>query len=117
MADTEIEIVEYENNAGKNAFRDWLADLETRAFARVTSAIARMRLGNFGDVKPVGGGVSERRIDYGRGYRIYFGRDGKKLVVLLGGGSKSRQNKDIQAAQKAWLEYKKTKKEKKDGTD
>ena len=80
---------------------------------KIFSAIARMKLGNFGDVKPVGEGVSERRIDHGPGYRIYFGKDGKKLVILLGGGTKSRQNKDIKSAQEAWSEYKKNKRRKK----
>jgi len=64
----------------------------------------------------VGGGVSERRIDYGPGYRVYFGKDGPKLVILLAGGTKSKQNKDISDAQAAWQEYKRRKKEAGDGT-
>jgi len=71
-----------------------------------------MKLGNFGDVKPVGGGVSERRIDHGPGYRIYFGRDGAKLVILLGGGTKKRQQQDIQSAHQAWTGYKRRKRRK-----
>jgi putative addiction module killer protein len=116
MSETEIEVVEYENNAGKNVFAQWMAKLDIKAFAKVVAAIARMRLGNFGDVKPVGGGVSERRIDYGPGYRVYFGKDGPKLVILLGGGTKSRQDKDISDAQAAWQDYKQRKKETDHGT-
>lgn len=113
-----IEIVEYEDDSGRNAFARWLTKLDTTAFVKVTAAIARMQNGNFGDVKPVGSGVSERRIAYGPGYRIYFGRDGEALVILLGGGSKSRQSNDIKAAQEAWAEYKATKRRnKQDGTD
>lgn len=71
--------------------------------------MTRMRLGNFGDSKPVGGGVSERRIDWGPGLRLYYGRDGDRLVILLGGGSKRRQQRDIEAARAAWGEYKRNK--------
>lgn len=93
-----------------------MAKLDIRAFAKVSAAIARIRTGNFGDVKAVGGGVSERRIDFGPGYRVYFGKDGPKLVILLGGGTKSRQSNDIHDAQTAWQEYKRRKKEASDGT-
>ncbi len=68
-----------------------------------------MELGNFGDCKTVGGGVSELRIDFGPGYRIYFGRDGIDLVVLLGGGTKERQARDIETARSYWEEYKQEK--------
>ena len=112
MPENQIEVVEYEDDAGKNAFALWLVKLDTKAFAKVTAAVVRMRLGNFGDTKPVGTGVSERRIDFGPGYRIYFGRDGQKLVILLGGGTKSRQQSDINSAKAAWAEYKKNKRRK-----
>jgi len=65
-----------------------------------------MRQGNLGDHKSVGQGVAERRINFGPGYRIYFGRDGDRLIVFVGGGTKSRQNRDIKNAQKMWAEYK-----------
>ncbi|MXX87799.1 MAG: type II toxin-antitoxin system RelE/ParE family toxin [Boseongicola sp. SB0677_bin_26] len=77
---------------------------------KVTTAIARIGSGNLGDVKPVGHGVSERRITFGPGYRLYFGQDGQKLVVLLTGGVKKRQSKDIEQAQECWADYKKRKK-------
>ena len=70
-----------------------------------------MEHGNFSKAKGVGAGVSEYKIDFGPGYRIYFGRDGDTLVILLGGGTKKRQNKDIQSAQVCWADYKQRKKE------
>jgi putative addiction module killer protein len=65
-----------------------------------------MEQGNFSNTKGVGAGVYESRIDFGPGYRVYFGKDGDVVVVLLGGGTKKRQNKDILAAQECWKEYK-----------
>jgi putative addiction module killer protein len=72
----------------------------------VTVAVTRMAGGNFGDHKVVGAGVLEHRIDFGPGYRIYFGRDGDALVILLAGGTKKRQQQDIAAAQELWQDYK-----------
>lgn len=68
-----------------------------------------MEAGNLSDVRSVGSGVSERRIHTGAGYRIYFGRDGDTLIVLLGGGTKERQQKDIKDARALWREYKRRK--------
>ncbi|QEG36808.1 type II toxin-antitoxin system RelE/ParE family toxin [Bythopirellula goksoeyrii] len=110
MAKSEIQVIEYIDEAEKNPFADWLAKLTDKAHAKVVSAIYLMKAGNFGDVKPVGGGVSERRIHWGPGLRIYFARDGSKLILLLGGGTKSRQTKDINNAKAAWAEYKSRKK-------
>lgn len=70
-----------------------------------------MRLGNLASVKSVGDGVSESRIDWGPGYRIYFGREGDELVVLLAGGTKRRQDKDISAAKARWQDYRNRRKE------
>jgi putative addiction module killer protein len=82
-----------------NVFADWFAGLRDReARARVTVRIRRLSLGNPGDVKPVGGGVSEMRIDYGPGYRVYFIRRGDTVVVLLCGGDKRSQDRDITRA-------------------
>jgi len=72
----------------------------------VRTAIARIEAGNLGDVKPVGEGVSERRIDFGPGYRMYFGKDGERFVLLLVGGTKKRQQRDITQAQAYWQDYK-----------
>ena len=81
------------------AYSRWFAGLrDERARARVLVRIRRLSLGNFGDAKPVGGGLSELRVDYGPGYRIYFARRGGALVLLLTGGDKSRQRADIAKA-------------------
>jgi putative addiction module killer protein len=69
-------------------------------------ALARLQQGNVSNVKGVGGGVLELRIDYGSGYHVYFGKDGEHLVILLGGGTKKRQSRDIQTAQDLWTTYK-----------
>jgi putative addiction module killer protein len=77
-----------------------------RAAAKVRSALAQLEAGNTSEVKPVGGGVSERRIHWGKGLRIYFGQDGATLIILLGGGTKASQNGDIERAAKCWTDYK-----------
>ena len=74
-------------------------------------AIERLALGHTSAIKPVGEGVSEYRIDFGLGYRIYFGREGDQLVILIGGGTKKRQQSDIAAAKAVWKRYKQRKKE------
>jgi putative addiction module killer protein len=80
-------------------FVRWLDGLrDVRARARVLVRIERVVTGNFGDSKPVGRGVSELRIDYGPGYRVYFARQGQWIVILLAGGDKSTQARDIKAA-------------------
>ena len=80
-------------------FAGWFRDLaDRRAKARIQVRIDRLSLGNPGDVKPVGGGVSELRIDYGPGYRVYFVRRGAALIMLLAGGDKRTQARDIKAA-------------------
>jgi len=73
---------------------------------KVRTALARIETGNLGDVKPVGEGVSERRITYGQRYRVYFGQDGDQLVILLCGGTKRRQAQDIKKAKAHWDDYK-----------
>lgn len=79
----------------------WFDNLpDRRAKARIDIRIRRMSLGNFGDVKPVGEGISGLRIDYGPGYRVNFTRKGNQIIVLLAGGDKSTQDKDIQVARK-----------------
>ena len=84
-----------------DAYSRWFNDLRDRqAHARINARIRRLSLGNPGDVKPVGGGVSEMRIDYGPGYRVYFAHSGQTLVVLLAGGDKHTQSEDIKTALK-----------------
>ncbi len=100
------DLVQYETEEGGCPFADWFDDLDVQAALKVRTALARMEAGNPGDVKPVGEGVSERRIDFGPGYRVYFGQDGQQLVVLLVGGTKKRQQRDIDQAKAFWADYK-----------
>jgi putative addiction module killer protein len=90
-------------------FAAWFADLEPVARAKVTRAIVRLEQGNFSNVKSVGESVLEYRIDFGPGYRVYFGRDGETLVILLTGGTKKRQQRDIGAAHAYWQDYRQSK--------
>ena len=105
-----IELVVYVTEEGKAPFDQWFENLDTIAALKVRTALARVETGNLGDVKPIGQGVSERRISFGPGYRVYFGKDGDKLVILLCGGTKKRQSKDIEQAKAFWDDYKNRKK-------
>lgn len=75
----------------------------------MAAALARVQHGNFSNAKGVGGGVYEYRIEFGPGYRIYFGKDGDRLVILVGGGTKKRQQEDINTALVRWQDYKQRK--------
>jgi putative addiction module killer protein len=101
-----IQIEEYIDETGWSTFGEWFDGLSAAAAAKVTVAIDRIGRGLLGDVKSVGQGVSERRIDFGPGYRVYFGsiKEGNaiRIVILLGGGTKKCQRKDIQVAQSQW---------------
>jgi putative addiction module killer protein len=99
-------VVEYLEQDGSSPFSRWFARLDPVAGAKVTTALYRMEQGNLSNVKPVGQGVAEYRINFGPGYRIYLGQDGAVLVILLGGGTKKGQNADIQLARRRWQEYK-----------
>jgi len=101
-----VEIEEYLEEAGGSPFGVWFDALPAVAAARVTVALARIARGAVSNVKGVGDGVLEYRIDAGPGYRIYFGRDGDRLVILVGGGTKRRQDRDIEAAKARWKNYK-----------
>lgn len=100
-----IEIRQYIDPNGKDYFQAWFDRLKAPAAAKVTTALARIACGNWSNVKGVGAGVFEYRIDFGPGYRVYFGKDGDRIVILLTGGSKQRQQQDIQNAQKRWAAY------------
>lgn len=104
-----IEVREYVNETGKSPFGKWFSGLNALAAVKVTTALERITQGNFSNAKPVGAGVSEYKIDFGPGYRIYFGKDGEMLLILLAGGSKKRQSADIEIAQAHWADYKKRK--------
>lgn len=106
-----IELREYNDERGRSPFRRWFRRLDNRAAARIAVALERMTDGNLGDVRHVGEGVSERRIHFGPGYRVYFGRDGETVVILLGGGDKRHQQNDIQAARSRWRRHKQMKSE------
>ncbi len=106
MNEAQIEILEYLTEDNRNPFRKWLEGLRDRqARAKVRVRLNRIRLGNFGDCKSVGGGVNELRIPYGPGYRVYFGRQGNTVVILLCGGDKKTQPKDIALAKTYWEAY------------
>ena len=91
-------------------YEKWFDALRDRtARNRILARIRRLSLGLTGDAKPVGQGVSELRIHYGPGYRIYFGKDGDRLLILLGGSTKKRQQHDINAALANWQDYKRRK--------
>ena len=106
-----MQVVEYLDPTGKSVFAAWFDRLDPQSAAKVTVALQRLRQGNLSNMKAgVGGGVLEYRIDFGPGYRPYFGRDGEQIVVLLAGGTKRRQQQDIEAAQARWAEYRRRKK-------
>ena len=104
-----IDVREYVGADGLNRYADWFDQLNPSAAAKVATSVTRLSLGNFSNVKGVGSGVFECRIDFGPGYRIYFGKDGERLVILLGGGTKSRQQRDIRTALVIWRDYKRRK--------
>ena len=106
-----VEVRQYLDRQGNSPFGAWFEGLDETAAAKVTIAVTRLEQGNFSNVKGVGSGVLEYRIDFGPGYRIYFGKDGDCLVILLGGGSKKRQSADVSLAAVRWQDYKKRKKE------
>jgi len=105
-----VAVLEYLDPAGHSPYADWFDRLNAPAAAKVVVAVARLAQGNFSNVKAVGGGVMEYKIDFGPGYRVYFGKDGDRLVILIGGGTKARQQNDIRTAQARWSDYKQRKK-------
>ena len=107
---TTRKLVEYLDKHGNSPFGRWFSQLHADATARITTALYRMEQGNFSNAKSVGKGVFEYKVDFGSGYRIYFGQDGNVLVILLNGGTKKQQNRDIKLAQELWADYKARKK-------
>ncbi|PIT98859.1 MAG: addiction module killer protein [Bdellovibrionales bacterium CG10_big_fil_rev_8_21_14_0_10_45_34] len=104
MATLPKELRTYETSDGKRPFDEWLDGFNDKAtLARIVARLNRVALGNLGDVKSVGSGVSELRLAFGKGYRVYFAREGDKIILLLCGGDKGSQDKDIREA-KAYLQ-------------
>jgi len=96
----------YVTEDGREPFSDWLRSLrDIKARAKIRVRLDRVILGNHGDCHGVGEGVQELRIDYGPGYRVYFAQEGATILLLLCGGDKSMQNKDIETAKRYWVEY------------
>jgi putative addiction module killer protein len=104
-----LEVREYLDRVGRSPYADWFDRLNREAAAKVAAALARIQQGNLSGAKGVGSGVYEYRIDFGPGYRIYFGKDGDSLVILVGGGTKKRQQEDIATASSRWQDYKQRK--------
>jgi putative addiction module killer protein len=105
-----MKIVEYLDGKGRSPFESWFQRINAQAAAKVTTALVRLEGGNTSNTESIGGGVYELKIDFGPGYRLYFGYDGPKVVILLAGGTKKRQDKDINTAKKRWADYKTRKK-------
>ena len=100
-----LTIREFLTPEGKSPFREWLDTLDLAVQARIQARVFRFELGNLGDHKAVGGGVWEARLPIGPGYRLYFARDGRMIILLLLGGSKASRAKDIRRAQQFWMDY------------
>jgi putative addiction module killer protein len=100
-----LTIREYVTNEGRSPFREWLDALDVVARARVQARLLRFEMGNLGDHKNLKGGIWEARVRFGPGYRIYFGKDGNSIIVLLQGGDKSSQWKDVSRAKRFWRAY------------
>ena len=100
------ELREYQTAEGRFPFSEWIEGLrDVRGRAILRKRLNRIRLGNLGDCRSVGHGIRELRVDFGPGYRIYFGEDGDTVVILLCGGDKSSQPADIRRAQTFWADY------------
>ena len=106
-----VQVTEYVDAQGRRPFGRCFDRLDSQAAIKVTAALDRMGRGILSNAKGVGSGVLEYRIDSGPGYRIYFGRDGKTLIVLLGGGTKRRQQADIETARGLWRDYRRRRQE------
>jgi putative addiction module killer protein len=102
-----FEIREYVEN-GRSPYAEWFEGLDDVAALRVQRYLRRLEAGNFGAVKALQEGVFEVRMDFGPGYRVYYGRQGRTIVILLGGGSKRRQDADIAAAVERWKRHRQT---------
>ena len=106
MPTTPKTVIVFRTATNKEPFTDWLNSLrDAQNRRRILRRLVRLESGNFGDCKPVSGGISELRFFFGPGYRVYFGQDGDTIVVLLCGGDKDSQRRDVRQAQIYWKEY------------
>jgi putative addiction module killer protein len=97
----------YRDIKGKSPYTTWISSLkDIRGVQRIEARLTNLQKGNFGVARSVGGGVMELKIDFGPGYRVYFAREGSSVVILLCGGDKNSQSKDIRLAQDYWADYK-----------
>ena len=99
-------VQEYVREDGACPFRNWFNDLDVQAAAKVATAIVRLELDNLSNVKSIGGGLGEYRIDWGPGFRLYLTQEGDELIILFVGGTKKRQQADIKQASALLDEYK-----------
>ena len=104
-----VTVREYLTADGKSPYRAWLDSLTVAVRARMQARVLRFEMGNLGDYKNVGSGVWEARVMFGPGYRIYFGKDGDSIIVLLVGGDKGSQARDIARAQGFWRDFREAK--------
>ena len=104
-----MRVLEYLDARGRSPYAAWFDSLSASAAAKVATALYRLEAGNLSNVEGVGKGVFERKIDFGPGYRIYLGKDGETVLILLGGSGKKRQREAIATAQERWADYKKRK--------
>ncbi len=107
---SQVVIREYLLPNGRSPYARWFDGLDARAAAKVLVSLTRLELGNHSNAKSLGSGLFELKIDFGPGYRVYFGKDGDRLIILLGGGTKKRQSDDIKTAKVIWQDYKERKK-------
>jgi putative addiction module killer protein len=105
-----MDVREYLTSDGHSPFAAWFGELDAQAGAKITVAVTRIGQGNLSNAKSVGGSVYEFRMNVGPGYRIYFARDGETIVILLGGGTKRRQQRDTEDAHARWQNYRDRKK-------
>ena len=106
---SEIRVLEYLDSSGRSPYRRWFDELDATAAAKVSTALYRLGQGNFSNMEGVTGGIFEYRIDFGPGYRIYFGKDGDSVVILLGGSTKQRQHLAVETAKERWAAYRRRK--------
>ena len=105
MQVTPKEILIYETEDGRAPFSEWMERQSKQVYGTVMTQLERVEMGNLGDHRSVGDGVLELRIDVGPGYRVYFGKDGERLVILLIAGTKKMQRRDIETAKQFWRDY------------